>query len=219
MKIRLILLLLISALSSTLLAQDKKTPFLFDKFEKGTLFFKDGTRGESLFNYNTVDEKLVFISPDSAVMEIANPSKTTIAKIGERVFEHVRNGMYYERIEVAPNTLLYVRWHSTMLSEGKAGAYGTKSTASSVESKSSMYGTSGYAELSVNESFAVKSKNNYFMKVKNKFKNVTDVSSFVKLFKENKEDVEKYIKEENIDWGNLEDVKKTVAYCSKYIKE
>lgn len=219
MRRKIVLFFLAFVLSSTLLAQHKGTPYLLDVFEQGTLFYKDGSIGESLFNYNTVAEKLVFVSSDSTVLEVANPFTTSVAKIGDRIFEHVKNGSYYERVEVADNVFMYIRWHSELLPDGKTGPYGVKNTASSVDNKTSMYTPSGFTGLSVDESYVVDSKNFYYVKVKNKLKNISNVSNFVKLFKDNKEEIEDYIKTENLDWNSFEDMKKAVVYASKYLKQ
>lgn len=220
MKTKITFLFIVIALANLLSAQHKETPFLLDVFEQGVLTYKDGSKSEGLFNYNTVSEKMVFVAEDSTVMQIANPSSLLVARIGDRFFEQVKNGVFYERIVVDNDLFLYVRWHSEMFSEGKTGPYGMKNTSSSVESKTSMYTPSGFTGLSVDESYIVKAKNFYYVKNKGKFRNVTKESNFIKLFKgQNATDVKSFIKNKNLDWNNVEDVKKALLFASKYMKE
>lgn len=42
--------------------------------------------------------------------------------------------------------------------------------------------------------------------------------SLAKLFKENENEIKKYLKEQNFDFKNIEDIKKAVGYCSQYMQ-
>ncbi|WP_160111105.1 hypothetical protein [Dysgonomonas sp. Marseille-P4361] len=219
MRLKMVLLIITVTFVNIVCAQHRETPFLLDVFEEGVLIYKDGGKSEGLFNYNTVNEKLVFVARDSTVMEVANPSAILILKINERIFEHIKNGSFYERVPVDNNVYLYIRWHSDMFSEGKVGAYGMKNPSSSIDSKTSIYTPSGFTGLSVNESYVVKPNNFYYIKIKGKLKNVTKKSSLTKLFKGHEVEIEDFIKAEKLDWDNIEGVKKTIAFCSKFIRE
>ncbi len=187
--------------------------YLFDNFEKGKVIYTKGGISKGDFNYDTLIERMLFITADSTVYELAEPSIINRVEIGDRIFEHVKNGLFYEQIVVG-NMNLYVRRFSNLLSEGKPGAYGTKSNTVAVELIGQHASGGKFYKLRVDEDFKVKYNNSYFLKLKNKFQRFSSFDALVKLFKGHEAEIKDYVKVENLNFNNIEDIKKAVLFCS-----
>jgi hypothetical protein len=122
--------------------------------------------------------------------------------------------MFYEKVNAGHDAFFYIRWHSTLLSNGKAGGYGTRSSTSAIDNIGQINGNSGLYKLKVNEEYNATPHNSYFLKVRNSFKSFSSADTLAKLYKGHTEEIKEYAKAENIDFNNPEDVKKAVAYCA-----
>jgi hypothetical protein len=212
MKTRLKLFFLLLLTSTFLLAQKQNNPYLFDTFKRGKIIYKKGDPVEANFNYDTAREILVFLDTDSVVMEIDNTSNMAALSIDNRIFEHIGKGTFYERIPI-DDSFLYVRWQSKRISEGRTGAYGTRSPTSSISSIGQYNGPGGVVRLKDTEEFSYSPSNYYYLKINNKFKRFSSDDSLFKLFKGREDEIKKYIEEENINLKNIDDIKKIVAFC------
>lgn len=195
--------------------------YLFDKFEKSRVVYKKGGVSGAFFNYNILTGKLVFLSDDATIMELANPSLISTVDIGGRIFEQVKGSDFYEKIKLSSDDLpLYIKWHSSLVTKGKTGAYGVKSVnTSSVEKASLNQDNDGRIfELKVDKDIVMNPKNTFFLKIDNKFQKFSSPDSLAKLFKGHENQIKEYLKIQNLDFKNVEDVKKAVEYCSQFLK-
>lgn len=190
--------------------------YLFDKFEDGKVILKNGQTSKALFNYNTLSEKLLFIS-DGEILELADPDQVVLVNIDNRIFEHIKNNLFYERIKLGDDAL-YVRWKSSSISEGKKGAYGQTYSTSSIDNINQISSSGNVLKLKSSEEFKVVSKNLYYLKIANKFKEFKSPDSLSKLFKGHEDEIKMYIKEQQLDFNNIEDIKKAVTFCESLIK-
>jgi hypothetical protein len=199
-----------------LFAQRDVSRYVFEDFKEGKLVYKKGNAINSLFNYNTLDESMMFLSNDSTLYELTNTEEVLYANIDGRIFEHIKGGLFYERIN-AGKEAFYIRWKSKNISKGKSSGYGMTSQAGSI-SNIETFGKDGrMVKLGVNENFELKSENFYYIKIKKDFKRFSSADSLSKLFKNNADDIKEYAKRENLNFNNLEDIKKAVEYCSQYM--
>lgn len=208
-----VLILLLFYIPLALIAQDvEERAFLLDKFEKGKVIYKKGGTSSSDFNYDIINEEVLFTDDNSEYLKLLNPSIVATVVIGDRHFEHIRNGLLYEKIE-AGDDFLYVRWKSRVISEGKTGLYGTKATSAATQSITA--GTNAYstAEFKVVDNRKLVSDNRYYLKQKNKFKEFNSFKALAKLFKENQGAILEYVNSEKLDFQKIDDVKKAVAFC------
>lgn len=215
MKKKYNLFLLLILLPIIVSAQDLlKDGYLFDKFEDGKAILKNGQISKALFNYNTISEKLFFIS-DGKILELANPDQVVLVNMDGRVFEHIKNSLFYERIKIGDEAL-YVRWRSVSLSKGKKGAYGQTSTTSSIDNINQISSVGNVVKLKTDEEYNIVPRNLYYLKIGNKFKEFKSPDSLSKLFKGHEEEIKTYIKEQKLGFDNIEDVKKAVAFCEPF---
>lgn len=192
--------------------QEEYKGFLLKNFEKGKVVYKNGDQfTESNFNYETIMEKMLFMLPDSAIFEIARPDIVGVVVIGDRTFEHFNNGLFYERIKTGDD-FLYVRWKSKVVSEGKSGPYGTKPGTAHIDNVTQTTSMGGVYSLKAREDFKVAANNIYYIKQKNKFKRFDSFDGLAKQFKGHEKEIKEYVKQQNLSFKNLEDIKKAVEY-------
>lgn len=74
-------------------------------------------------------------------------------------------------------------------------------------------------QLDVAENYSFKSNNSYYIKIKKDQKRFYSTDSLAKIFKGHEDEIKKYIKDNSIDFDNIDNVKAVVEYCSQFIKE
>jgi hypothetical protein len=212
------LLCFLLILPTLIFAQEEKgNGYLFKDFEKGKVFYKTGGSTQGQFNYNILNEKILFLSDNSTVLELANVDDVAIVQINGRTFDHIRDGLLYEKIKTG-DTDLYVRWNAKTVQDGKTGAYGQKSNTSSISNVSQITDNGALIQLRVEDQFTLKPNNSYYLKIDKKFKRFSSVDSFAKLFKGHEAEIKDYAKIEKINFNNVDDLKKLVAYSAQFMK-
>lgn len=191
--------------------------FLFDKFEKGKIVFNKGGSSEAFLNCNVLLGKFVFLSDDKTIMELGNPSLVSYIDINGRIFEHIKNSDFYEKVkDGSEKLLLYVKWSSSLMSQGQKSSYGVNPGTSS---GSSDVDYDGYSFKSkVDKNIVLNPRNTFFIKLDNKFQKFNSADSLAKLFKNNEAEIKKYLKEQKYDFKKLDDIKKAIEYCSQYME-
>jgi len=212
--IRLCFYLLIAGCFNSLFAQEEVgSGMLFPAFEKGTVIFKTGTRSSASLNYDMIRQQMLFLEADSTIKAIANSLDISVVIIGERRFLPVSSqGEFYEEVQAGKGSL-FVKRKATLLSQGKAAAYGGYSQTSSTTSFSSWHDNAGNSvNLSVNEKFSLEIKCTYYLKIGNSYKSFFSAKSLGKLFKGHESEIEEYAKKQPVDFSKIEDVFRMVEY-------
>lgn len=204
--------LVISLILSVSISAQENKKYLFDDFETGKVVYKGSGFSSGRFNYNIISEKLEFISDDGSVLVLANPNVVSYAEINGRILESVGNGIFYEKV-VAGDGFLYIQWKSKVTSKGKKGGYGMASPTASIDNYKSVQAEGRILNLTVDEDYTTTPNNTYYLKIKNKFKRFNSFGSLAKLFKDKEEAITTYVKTDNLDFKNPDDIKKAVAYC------
>ena len=185
---------------------------LFPQFESGIVTFKNGTRTQASLNYNMLYQKMWFKDNENNIMEIANLPQVLMVTIGERRFFPVPTGAFYEQLP-AGGDFFFVQHLATMISQGKASAYGGYSQTSAATSIGSLEsGTSGRVVLKADEKFKQKRDFVYYLKSGNSYKRFTSAKALGKLFKGQASKIEEFAKEQSINFSKTEDVAKIVEY-------
>lgn len=220
MKKKYFLLLLSSLfLIITLNAQEgNKNEYVFEEFKDGRLVFKKGDAVLAKFNYDALDERMMFLSDDGTILELANPTEVSFVNIDGHIFEHIKGKIFYERINYDDLTF-YIQWNYKAESKGKSSGYGTTSKTSSISNISTMSKEGKNFQLDVAENYSFKSNNSYYIKIKKDQKRFYSTDSLAKIFKGHEDEIKNYIKDNSIDFDNIDNVKAVVEYCSQFIKE
>lgn len=207
------LVLIIIAGSSKLIAQIDSTQFLLRNFENGQVFFKDGRVFDASLNYSLFVKKFLFLDQqDNSIKEFSEPEMVSTIKIGKRVFLPTKNGAT-EVLQSDP--YISVQYRGTLKREGKEIGYGGRSETSAVDGLATYHsGNTGY-KLET-EKFILSRVDKIF-RIENNGKQYRFLNEkqFLKAFSNQKEVLMKYIKENEIDFNDIDDVLKLYNYAVK----
>ena len=193
-------------------AQQKDTSsFLFDEFQNAVVIFKDGSQYHEKMNYNILLEKFFFIDrADQTKKILSNPQDVRVIQFGNRVF-------YMEGdkgIEIIPiNPTLYVQYKGNIRKEASKGAYGQASETTYIRTYGGIYGNGGERfEFDPEKLILGNRYNNYWIERKGKKKSFKNFKQFIKLYPDKKEEIEKFIENNRIDFNNVEQIKTLCIY-------
>jgi len=201
-----------------LFAQEDQGTYLLDNFEAGFAMYKNGSKSNSVFNYDIVTGKIVFKNGNE-VMELADVDDIAYIKIKDRTFAHVKGSDYYEKITAGDGDF-YVYWKYKVISRGKNAGYGTTSQTSSVTEYSTLTPSSGgLSHLKSSEQFEVKNESTYYLYLDGKYKSFSSAKAFAKLFnKDAEKEILAYTDKEKIDFKEVESLQKLVSFASQFMK-
>jgi hypothetical protein len=200
-----------------LFAQEDQGTYLLDNFEAGFAMYKNGSKSNSVFNYDVVTGKIVFKNGNE-VLELADVENIAYIKIKDRTFTHVKGDDYYEKISAGDGDF-YVFWKYKIISKGKNAGYGTSSQTSSITDYSLITPSGGLFQLESSEQFEVKNESTYYLYLDGKFKSFSSAKAFAKLFnKDAEKEILAYTDKEKIDFKEVESLQKLVTFASKFMK-
>ena len=208
------LVLILFSLNSLSAQKVVRDGLLFPEFEKGIVYLNNGLQQAASFSYDMLQEKMLFLGPDSTVLEIGNPLDVRVVVINNRRFFPVSStGVFYEEV-TAGNGSFFIQRQAKMLSQGKALPYGGYSQTSSATSYSSLQDNRGsFVSLSPDEKFRLEIKNFYYLKSGKSYKNFFSAKTLGKLFKGHESEINEFANEQSIDFKKADDVARIVEYA------
>ena len=196
-----------------LYAQDKNTSsFLFDDFQEAVVYFKNGSQFREKMNYNILANKFYFVDRvDNKVKALSNPQDIQVIKFGNRVFYTEGNN----GIEILPtNPVLYVQYKGNMRKEASKGAFGQPTETTSVKTYGGTYAGRGERYEFDPEKLILGSRYNiYWVEKKGKKKSFKNFKQFLKLYPKHKEELKLFIKENNIDFNNVQQISRLCIHA------
>lgn len=208
-----ILVLIIITGSSKLVAQIDSTQFLLRNFENGQVFFKDGRVFDASLNYSLFVKKFLFLDQqDNSIKEFSEPEMVSTIKIGKRVFLPTKNGAT-EVLQSDP--YISVQYRGTLKREGKEIGYGGRSETSAVDGLATYHsGNTGY-KLETEKFILSRIDKIFRIEYNGKQYRFLNEKQFLKAFSNQKEVLTKYIKENEIDFNDIDGVLKLYNYAVK----
>lgn len=200
---RYTLTVLILALGLSILgAQEKQVRYLFPEFTDSYIYYKDGRVFQVPTNYDLFENKFVFIDKDNEKKEFSEPDKIVSIKVDSRTFIHVSGNEAAEIIQAEPRILVQYIGNKRIK---KDLTYGGKTETASVDSYSNLiYGTGENEKNTV----LVKIDYQFYIERNKRLKRFSTEKQFLKLFPKQKNELKKYIDENKVDFGSIEQVLK-----------
>jgi len=194
---------------------EKNPPhYIFPTFTNGTVIMKGGNKKQSVLNYNTVTQEMIF---EQSGKRLAMDKLETIDTVIIQDRKFIPAGkVFYEVAFVAPISL-FIQHKSDITSEGKSIGYGTKKQTTSSTSYSKLMAADGLYSLKLPDDFYVSNTSiNWVQKDESMVKFITK-RQFLKIFPERENELKQYIKENNIGMKSSEDLIKLVSYCNELV--
>lgn len=191
-------------------AQENNSNYLFPEFSDSYVYYKDGRVFQVRSNYDLLKNMFKFIDKDNEIKEFADPDMIISIKVGERSFVLVDDNEAAEIIQAEPRILVQYIGNKRIK---KDLTYGGKTETASVDSYSNLiYGTGENGKNTV----LVKIDYQFYIERNKRLKRFSTEKQFLKLFPKQKNELKKYIDENKVDFGSIEQV---VKLCNRAVNE
>lgn len=197
----------------TLQAQNEETGFLFEDYADATIYFKGGLASEEKVNYNLLNNTLYFIDKqDGEIKSVSGIENLISVRVGGRTFLVEKDGL----TEVLPTKpVIYVQYKAKGRTKAATAAYGGTSETSSTKSYSELRDGGSHARLKDLEFEISNLYNYYWIEKEEKKKKFTNFKQFLKIYPNHKNILESYIKEQNIDFEDVDAIVNLCLYAEK----
>ena len=181
--------------------------YVMPEFVTGTIFFDNGTQYIGAINIFTLNQKVHFKNEDGDIMVLDNNSDVSSVFIKGRTFLNSRYG-YVEVYESYGDMFMGEIRILSVFSEAKEGAFGTKSQTTSIQKVDLMeMSHSTMLDLTENKRTPYSYKKIPYVYKKGNFQKASK-KFFVKNFSDKKGFIEDYLQNNNVDFENVQDVRK-----------
>lgn len=185
--------------------------YRYPEFIMGRVYFKSGDSSRARMNYNLILGAIQYLDLKDT-LAIANDSYVKFIVIEKDTFL-INDQLYLEVLNNYKFGKLLVNQRLKFLDEHKVGAYGIASPTQTIESKESLKAESIHQLLINSDVHLSKEKQYYLLNTSNKIVPVAK-RSILQLFSKDKKAVEDFIKENNTDFKNEQDLQNLFTYLA-----
>ena len=212
----LAVLLFLTALFGKLDAQvNPISQFLFDDYQETLILYKDGRQFTAPVNFDLLEGHFLFIdAKDKQPKQFANPEMIALLRMGSRCFL-LGEGEAVEVLQA--ESLFQVAYSGNLRQAPKSISYGGSTQTAAVDTYA---GYSGGGALGSKQQsrhkMVVGINKNYKCEIGSKTRHFYDQKTFLKAFpKERRMQVEEYISQHEIDFGNVQQVYELYRHIQK----
>ncbi len=186
--------------------------YILPEFTSGTVLMKDGTKNQTLLNYNAATEEMIFDQRGQklAFSELTLNQLDTIF-IQDRKFVLLDNKKFAEVIHQDGYKLL-VQYKCRVIPPGKPAPYGGTSQTSSATTYSSWIGDGQIYQLELPGDFKVNNSMVYWLDNGAGLKSFSSIGQLKKFYNKQKVLYNKYTKENKVDFKDKESITGLIHY-------
>lgn len=215
MKHRNILLFSLISVCLSLDAQQQRTEishYILPEFTNGTVLMKNGTKHQTLLNYNVATEEMIFDQNGQklALADITLSQLDTVF-IQDRKFVLLDNKKFAEIIHQNGYKLL-VQYKSKIIPPGKPAAYGGTSQTSSTDSYSSWMSDGRMYQLQLPDDFKINPYSVYWIDNGTGWKSFSSMGQIKKFYNKQKGLYNKYTRENKVDFKDQGSIAGLIRY-------
>jgi hypothetical protein len=188
--------------------------FQYDSFRDGQAVFRNGRISTAKFNYSLVHGQVMFIAPSKDTMLLTDLAFIRFVSIDSTPFYffnghgHVEVAGNYGKVRLAKKLIL------VQMGNEKYASYDQYSSTSAISSYSSYMNVNGAHALEGRDKVILKRKSVYYFLDQNDRIHLVNRGSLLKIFPSNKSEINRYLKENEINLDEDEDLKRTLVFCS-----
>lgn len=189
-------------------AQEEQPQYLFDSFQAGQVYYKDGRVFNVDVNFSLVSNKFVFIDAfdNDLIKEFADVGSVGVVKVGERIFVLDNKGGS-EEVMQSENPRILVQYKGKIRDRGQKAAYGGRSQTSAIESISSFQQGGMLYRLEGDDRWIVQGvSKRYRVEKDRKMRMFSNEKQFLKIYSKQKAKLQAYIKDKKIDFDNVDSI-------------
>ena len=186
--------------------------FEYPQFVYGKVFFRPGDSSAARLNYNRFLDEMHFIDIKGDTLNIAYPGSIKFIRISNDLF-YYDNG--YVKLIKDNNTIkLAAKQTLRMSGKNKIGAYNMASPGSAIDSYSSLNIDHKNYNLTPREDITLAKKTEYYFGDKYNHFVLANKKNVLRLYPKQEGAVTAYLKENNVDFNNREDIEKLFQYLT-----
>lgn len=191
-----------------------KDIFLYPEFISGKVFFRDGTKGMAMMNYNSLTDQMLFIDPHGDSLALQDENTIKFIALDKDTF-YFDEG--YKRL-VANNNIVKVTEKKTweLVDIRKIGSHDRPTTTFAVTSYNSVTDRFGKThDLLLNEDLVVRKKATYYFG--DRFNNFVPANkkNLLALFPKEHSILTNYLKENKVNFDNRNDLEKVAQFVAQ----
>lgn len=190
--------------------------FQYEAFQSGKIAYMNGTYAQARFNYCYLFGEVMYIDTKGDTLLLADNSLVNYIDIGKtRYFSDQTNG-HMELLEDNGAVKLAKRQIYKMGGSEKKGAYQNQNEQGSVSNASTFTDINGtVSTLPADNTVLLKPTAFFYVIDANHRFHKVSRNNLLKIFSKNKEAIDQYIREENINFNQEEDIRKIVKFSSQ----
>ena len=185
--------------------------YLFSEFAGCEVLMKGGKINSPLMNYNTVTEKMVFLSNDK-YYDMTNPEAVDTVMLNECKFIPV--GRAFFEVLVTKPIALFIQHKGNLMSAGKPVGYGGTSQTASTNYISNIELSGIQTNLALPKDYIVNPAPVYWIRTGEKWSDFTNEKQFINLFPDKSAQIKSFIKENRIKIDKPENLTRLVRYVA-----
>ncbi len=211
----LTLFILIALLSGQYLANaqitvsDNIPQYLFNRFAEGIVIKKGGDKIVTPLNYNIVTEEMIFIE-DDRYLALGNLSSIDTVYLNNMIFLPSQDAFY--ELAVIGKIKLLVQFSGTVRVEGEDIGYGITSKTSRVTTLETLTSSGVIYDMDLPDNLEVSRRITYYIEKDGERERFINERAFLRIFRDRKKELKKYIDDEDIDFDNYNDVVSLVQH-------
>ena len=186
-----------------------KEIYRYPNFKEGKVYFLEGGLSAGKLNYNFISEAMQFITPTGDTLSLADEPTIKYIAIEKDTFYYDKG--YLEGLLNAGTVKLAIKQKIKFKDTYKIGAFGTASPTLRTENEKTYMGDNRYNLIIAEDLIFVKEKE-YYLNVRFRDFVIVTKKNLIKLFPKQKDNIESFLKENNINLRVESDLKKLVQY-------
>lgn len=194
--------------------------YQFGQFTTGQVEFINGRTSQARLNYNYIGGHILFVGPKLDTLEIIDKAIVKNVTIGDKSYRFDQRFGYSEIVGTYDRASLGKREVLARIGTEKGGPYGISYTASSVTTYRS-YSSDQAAttkKLNANAEGVFSYRTAYYLIDNNNRFYIPTAGSVKKIYPAHKKQIDQYLREHPVDFGNEQDLTRLLAYGDSLAK-
>jgi len=185
--------------------------YVFPEFTQGVILMKGGEKNETLLNYNSLTEEMIFEN-NGRKLAIAQRDFVRIDTVFIKDRKFIPLIDLFVEIIYDSNWDLYVEHKCKVEKLGKPSGYGGTSKTSAISSQASLSADGNFYELKLPSSYEIEPYTNLWLKKNGQLYKFINLRELKKLYKDKEDIFKAYVKKHSVKYDNQESIIEFIEY-------
>lgn len=190
--------------------------YVFPEFRQGTVWMKNGTKNETMLNYNSLSEEMVF-QDNGKMLAIGDEVLPQIDTVFIENSKFIRvKGKFMELLTDTNGSKLLAEYKCKLIPPGKPAAYGGTSHTSAAQTYSSWLSDGQVYNLQLPDDYKGMPYTVYWIDKDSDLKSFTNIGQLRKIYKDKRNEIRAYTRENKVDFKNTQDVARLIRHLEMH---